>query len=163
MNTLIAVNIAPFGVGDELVEKAQKCIDFHAKQAMAVSFIPLVSLPIVYGVCAKMIIQLDKIFGIPTAKGWDSEILNDIIAGIIAAPALAIPLLGAGVASTYIKSIGETYAQAVVIVVSTSTPEELSDSVIVTNRVKKELQKIHASQREKRLARIRDEKLRAEV
>ena len=78
---------------EHISQKAQKCIESHVNQAIAVSFIPLVSVPIVYGVCAKMIVKLDKIFGIPTAKGWDSEILNDIIAGIVVAPELVIPLL----------------------------------------------------------------------
>jgi len=146
-----------------MVEKAQKCIDTHSKQAIAVSFIPLVSVPIVYGVCAKMIVQLDRIFGIPTAKGWDSEILHNVFAGVIAAPALAIPVLGAGVASAYIKSIGESYAKAVVAVVNNSTLEELSDSEIVSHRVKEELQKIHTKQREKRIERMNDRKIRAEV
>ena len=140
-----------------MVKKAQKCINTHAKQAVVISFIPLVSVPIVYGVCTKMIFQIDKIFGIPTSKGWDSEIINDLIAGIIAAPALAIPLLGAGMASAYIKSIGENYTKAVLAVVSTSTQEELIDGLLVAQRVKEELQKIHAQQREQRLERIRGE------
>jgi len=139
-----------------MVEKAQKCIEAHAKQAIAVSFIPLVSIPIVYGVCAKMIVKLDKIFGIPTAKGWDSEILQDVVTGVIVAPALAIPVLGAGVAATYIKSIGKNYAQAVASVVSTSTTQELSDNTFVTCRVKEELQKIHVKNREKQLERMKD-------
>jgi len=148
---------------NQMSKNAQKCIDTHAKQAIAVSFIPLVSLPIVYGVCAKMIIQIDKIFGIPTAKGWDSEIVTDIAAGVIAAPALAIPLLGAGVASAYIKSIGESYAKAVVAVVSASSPQELADGTFVACKVKEELQKIHAKQREKRLEQITSRKVKAEV
>ena len=131
--------------------KAQKSIDAHVKQAVGASFIPLVSLPIVYGICAKMILQLDKIFGIPTAKGWDSEIVQDIMAGIVAAPALIIPVLGAGVASAYVKSIGENYAQAVTNVVNTATSQELSDSKFVSRRIKEELNKIYAKQREKRL------------
>jgi len=135
-----------------IVEKAQKCIDAHAKQAIAVSFIPLVSIPIVYGVCAKMIVKLDKIFGIPTAKGWDSEILSDVLAGVVAAPALAIPLLGAGVASSYIKSIGEDYAGAAAVVVSVATPQELGDSAFVARRVKEELQIIYNKKREKLLS-----------
>ena len=139
-----------------MVEKAEKCIDVHAKQAIAVSFIPLVSIPIVYGVCAKMIVKLDKIFGIPTAKGWDSEILQDVVTGVIAAPALAIPVLGAGVASAYIKSIGKNYSQAVASVVSTSATQELSDGTFVKCRVKEELQKIHAKNREKQLERTKD-------
>jgi len=137
-------------------ENAQKCIDAHIKQAIAASFIPLVSLPIVYGICAKMILQLDKIFGIPTAKGWDSEIVQDLMAGIVAAPAMIIPVLGAGVASAYIKSIGEFYAQAVSIVVSTATSQELSDSTFVARQVKEELNKIYAKQHEKRLERINE-------
>jgi len=137
-------------------ENAQKSIDAHIKQAMAASFIPLVSLPVIYGICAKMILQLDKIFGIPTAKGWDSEIVQDLMAGIVVAPALIIPLLGAGVASSYIKSIGENYAQAVSIVVSTATSQELGDCTFVARRVKEELSKIHAKQREKRLERFND-------
>ena len=137
-------------------ENAKKSIDSHIKQAMAASFIPLVSLPIVYGVCAKMILQLDKIFGIPTAKGWDSEIVQDLMAGIVVAPALIIPVLGAGVASAYIKSIGENYAQAVSAVVSTATSQELSDSTFVACRVKEELNQIHAKQQKKRLERFNE-------
>ena len=137
-----------------MVEQAQDCIESHAKQAIAVSFIPLVSLPIVYGVCAKMIVKLDKVFGIPTAKGWDSEIVQDIMAGIIAAPALAIPFLGAGVAASFVKSIGNSYAQAVAAVVSISTTEELKDGAIVVERVKNELKKIYAKQRLERLERM---------
>ena len=144
-----------------MVGKANVCIESHAKQAIAVSFIPFISLPIVYGVCAKMIVQLDKIFGIPTAKGWDSEILNDILAGIVAAPALAIPVLGAGVASSYIKSIGESYATAVAEVVRTSTPQEISSTAIISPRVKEELQKIYAKQREKRKERMKSREMKA--
>jgi len=135
---------------------AQKCIDSHVKQAIAVSFIPLVSIPMVYGVCAKMIVKLDKIFGIPTAVGFDSEIVNDVMTGIIAIPGLAIPVLGAGVAVAYIKSIGENYAKAAAAVINDSTPKELNDKAFVTRRVKEELQKIYAKQHEIRLEQIRN-------
>ena len=135
-------------------EQAQDCIKAHAKQAIAVSFIPLVSLPIVYGVCAKMIIKLDKIYGITTATGWDSEITQDIMAGVIAAPALAIPFIGAGIAGAFVKSIGSSYSQAVAAVVTVSTPQELTDDAIVAERVKNELKKIYAKQRQERLERM---------
>ena len=137
----------------QMLEQAHACIKTHANQAIAVSFIPLISVPIVYGVCAKMIVQLDKIFGIPTSTGWDSEIVNNILAGVVAAPALMIPLLGAGAASVYIKSIGESYIKAVSAVLSRTTPEEQHDSEYITRSIKEELQKIHAQRREKRLER----------
>ncbi|MCL2204850.1 MAG: hypothetical protein FWB88_13045 [Defluviitaleaceae bacterium] len=139
---------------ESIKEQARECIDSHAKQAVAVSFIPFVSIPIVYGVCAKMIVRLDGIFGIPTAKGWDSEIVHDIMAGIIAAPALAIPFLGAGVASVYIKSIGENYARAVSTVLETATPEQHTDPVFLSRRVKEELHKNYAAQRKNRRRRM---------
>jgi len=134
-----------------MLENVRECIDSHAKQAVAVSFIPFISVPIVYGVCAKMIVALDKIFGIPTETGWDSEIVSDILAGVVAAPALAIPLLGAGAASIYIKSIGENYARAVAAVVSRATADELTDGAFIARRVKEELHDAHARRREKRV------------
>jgi len=103
-----------------------------------------------------MITKLDKIFGIPTAKGWDSEIVQDLVVGIIAAPALLIPVLGAGVAASYVKSIGANYAKAVAAVVSTSVPQELSDSRFVALRVKEELKKIHAVKRDEQFVRTKD-------
>jgi len=136
-----------------MTEKAQKCVETHAKQAVVVSFIPLVSIPIIYGVCAKMIIKLDKIFGIKTAKGFNSEIVYNIAAGIIAAPALAIPFLGAGIASVYIKSIGETYVEAVSAVVGSSTLQEISNNALTARRLKEELQKIYAKKRKDQLER----------
>jgi hypothetical protein len=97
-----------------------------------------------------MIVKLDKILGIPTAKGWDSEILHDVMAGVIAAPALAIPLLGAGVASAYIKSIGENYSHAVIEVLKTSSALEQKDNSFISRRIKEELHKRHVKQRERR-------------
>ena len=134
----------------QMNEQAHDCIEAHAKQAVAVSFVPFVSLPMVYGVCAKMIVNLDKIFGIPTAKGWDSEIVQDIIAGIIVAPALMIPILGAGVASEFVKSIGKNYAKAVTAVVSMSTHAELCDNKLVAEKVKSELNKIYKEESQER-------------
>jgi uncharacterized protein (DUF697 family) len=139
----------------QMLEQARACIETHANQAIAVSFIPLISTPIVYGVCTKMIVQLDKIFGIPTKKGWDSEIVNNILAGVIAAPALMIPILGAGVASVYIKSIGENYAKAVSTVLSHATDEERHDSEYITRSIKEELQKIYAQRHTQKRRKIR--------
>jgi len=136
-------------------EQAQQCIESHANQAFGVSFIPFISVPIVYGVCAKMIVQLDKIFGIPTVIDWDSEIVGDIFAGFVAAPALMIPLLGAGFASAYVKSIGQNYTQAIACVLAHTDMDALQDPKQVTHLIKEELHKIHAAKRENRIARKR--------
>jgi len=134
-------------------DDVDNCIEMHVKQALAVSFIPLVSAPVVWGVCVKMIVRLDGIFGIPTAKGWDSEILHDVMAGVIAAPVLAIPLLGAGAAAVFVRSIGTSYANAVESVLAVATEEERVDVNYVSTHVKAALKKQHEEKRERRRAR----------
>ena len=136
---------------DSKIEEANACIEANSKQAVAISFIPLVSVPLVHGLCVKMITQLDKIFGISTDKRFGSEIFSDILAGIMMAPAMAIPILGAGVAHTYIKCIGDYYAKAVAAVLASATPEDLEDKNLIADRVKKELQDMHNQRRVRRL------------
>jgi len=99
-------------------------------------------------------VQLDNIFAIPTAKGWDAEITGDVLAGIVAAPALAIPLLGAGAAAAYIRSIGDNYVRAITAVLDTATEEERQNPAFLHQRIKEEMQKNHAQRRERRRARM---------
>ena len=126
------------------------CVKSHGKQALTISFVPLVSAVLVQGICVKMILKLDKILGIPTAKGFDSEVYQDIFAGILMMPAMAVPILGAGVAKVHVMTIGEHYVKAVVEVLKTSTLAELADENIVHERIRAELAKIHQTRREKR-------------
>jgi len=132
------------------MEAANACIATHAQQAIAISFIPLVSVPLVHGLCAKMIVALNEIFGIP-ADG--AEIVSDILTGLVMAPAMAIPLLGAGVSHTYIKSIGQHYAQAVATVLAAATDEERNDNALIAERIERELHNIHQQQRARRMGR----------
>ena len=133
---------------DDLRVKGKACVSSHAAQALAVSFVPLVSLPLVHGVCVKMILSLDRIFGIPTAKGLGSEIFEDVLVGIIAAPVLMVPFLGAFAAAAYIRTTGEYYLEAVVRVVESGA--DLMDADIVSLRIKEELHAIHAKRRRRR-------------
>ena len=137
---------------DLRMKKANACIVAHSKQAIAISFVPLVSIPLIHGICVKMIVQLNGIFGIPTDKRFDSEIFSDILTGIVIAPAMAVPVLGAGVAHIYIKSIGECYAQAVSTVLNSIGGEELKNRIQLADRIKNELQNIHKQHRIQRLA-----------
>ena len=134
------------------MEAANACIAANSKQATVISFVPLVSIPLVHGICVKMIVQLNKIFGIPTDKRFDSEIFYDILTGIVMAPAMAIPVLGASVAYSYIKSIGECYAQAVITVLDSAEQEEIEDKNMIADKIKNELQKIHRQRRIQRMS-----------
>ena len=133
------------------IEAANACIVANTKQAVAISFVPLVSIPLVHGICVKMIVQLDKIFGIPTDKGFSSEIFHDILTGIVIAPAMAVPVLGAGVAHFYIKTVGEYYVKAVASVLDSVEKEKVLDRAYISNRINKELQNIHMKQRTQRM------------
>ena len=128
------------------------CIESHSKQALAISFVPLISVPLVHGVCVKMIMQLDKILGIRTAKGLDSEIFEDVLVGIIAAPAMMIPFVGAFAAATYIKTTAEYYLDTAMKVVAASSDCELEDSALIAGRIKEELHSIHTARRKRRAA-----------
>jgi len=108
-------------------------------------------------VCTKMIVKLDKIFGIPTELGWDSEIVQDLFAGIVAAPALLVPFLGAGAAAVFVKSVGQNYAAAISAVLESPTPPDLTDKKEISARIKEELKKIHAAKRGKRNERIKNQ------
>ena len=135
---------------DSRMDAANACIDANSKQAVAISFVPLVSIPLVHGICVKMIVQLDKIFGIPTDTRLGSEIFHDILTGIVMAPAMAIPILGAGVAHGYIKSIGECYAKAVATVLDSAQEDEISDRNRIADKIKNELQNMHKQRRTQR-------------
>ena len=135
------------------MKAAKLCITANSKQAIAISFVPFISIPLVHGICIKMIMQLNKIFGIPTDKRFGSEIFNDILTGIVMTPAMAIPVLGAGVAHTYIKSIGEYYAQAVATVLDSATKDELENRNLIADKIKNELENIHNQRRAQYIAR----------
>jgi len=136
---------------DSRMEAANACISANSKQAVAISFIPLVSTPLVHGICVKMIVQLNKIFGIPTDTRFGSEIFNDVLAGVVLAPAMAIPLLGAGMAHVYIKYIGQDYAKAVATVLESAEKEEIEDGNLIADRIKNELQNMYKQRRTRRL------------
>jgi len=136
---------------DSRIEAANACIKYSSRQAVVISFVPLVSIPLIHGICVKMIVQLNRIFGIPTDMRFGSEIFHDILTGIVIAPAMAIPVLGAGVAHVYIKSIGEYYSRAVMAVLDSVEKEEIEDRSRIADRIKYELQNMHKQRRTQRM------------
>lgn len=137
---------------DSLSEKRQKRIEKmkqlgnecnvkYADKAMKIGFLPGGCIPFVYGICIKMLVEIDKIFGIKTAKGFEEEIFANIIVGIIATPLMTIPLVSAGVAYAYVGSVGETYINSIVAVIHRSSDRELNDNALMAERIREELQR----------------------
>jgi len=128
---------------DTRIEAANTCIAINSKQAAAISFVPLVSVPLVHGICVKMIVKLNKIFGIPTDNRFGSEIFNNILTGIVMAPAMAMPILGSAVSHIYVKSIGQYYIKAVVTVLNSVDKKELENRNLIADKIKNELENMH--------------------
>ena len=91
--------------------QGKTCIKKYSKRALKASFLPIVSVFLVHGVCAAMQAELDKIFGIGTAK---DEKHSNIALGVVATPFMVIPLWGAIPAEAYVQTVGESYMKALV-------------------------------------------------
>ena len=94
-----------------LTLQGKECIEVFSKRALKASFLPLVSLPLVQGLCLAMQTELDKIFDVGTAKG---EKYSNIALGIFATPLMLIPLLGAIPSEAYVRTVGKSYMKALI-------------------------------------------------
>ena len=94
-----------------LTAQGRECIRKYSKKAMQASFLPLVSIPLVHGLCVAMQAELEKIFAIGTAKG---EKYSNIALGVLATPFMAVPLWGAIPASAYVQTVGESCLKAMI-------------------------------------------------
>ena len=91
--------------------RGKKCIEVFSKRALKASFLPIVSLPMVHGLCVAMQTELDKIFNIGPVK---TEKYSNIALGVIATPFMAIPLLGAVPSEAYVRTVGKSYMKALI-------------------------------------------------
>ena len=94
-----------------LTVQSNECVRRYSKRAMKASFLPIVSLFLVHGLCIAMKAELDKIFNIGAAK---NEKYSDIALGVLVTPFIAIPLVGAIPAESYVKIVGESYIKALI-------------------------------------------------
>jgi len=96
---------------EQLAEQGKKCIEKHSRKAVTATFVPLVSVPLVHSLCAAMLSELNKIFGVDAVK---SEQPSNIALGVIMTPLMAIPLWGAVAASSYIETVGKSYLDVLI-------------------------------------------------
>jgi len=122
-----------------LKDRANSCIQKHAQSAQNIGWIPGGCIPIVHGICIKMLYDLEKTVGIRTVQGFGADIFANIIVGAIATPFMAVPLLSVAVARGYVESVGENYLNALLEVIKRSTDAELRNIDLVSARIKEEL------------------------
>ncbi len=123
-------------------ETGNRIISEYASSAEKIGFIPGVCIPVVYGMCIKMIGDLNDLAGFKSGEHFADEIFKDVILGLMTAPFMCIPLISAAAAAAYIEQIGEDYMKALFSVIDLSSDYELKDNALVKERLKKELSKI---------------------
>lgn len=133
----------------DIEEKGKKVISDYASSAMKIGAIPGGCIPIVYGICIKMIADLNDLAGFNSGKKFADEIFTDVVVGLIVTPLMLVPFLSALTAFAYIQTIGDNYLGALLKVIDLSLDQELTDNMLVKERLKKELEKMKNNRRKK--------------
>lgn len=120
-------------------QEGNECIHQYKESATKVSIVPAGCIPIVHGMCVKMITDLNGIAGFSSGKDFATEIFSDFIIGVVATPIMMIPLLSIAAATAYIEAVGESYLKAMLNVIDKSTDKELQDKLLMKERLKEEL------------------------
>lgn len=122
-------------------QKCYDCVQSYSRKATKIGFLPVGCIPIVHSMCIKMVVELNKIVGITSNKGFASEVFTDALVGAVVTPFMAVPLLSAAAASSYIEVIGDTYSKTLLAVVEKSSDEELKNNALISKRIKEEIKK----------------------
>ena len=121
---------------ENLEREGKWCVEKYSDKAMKIGFLPVGCIPIVHGLCIKMISELNGIFGI---RYVDNEKLGDFVIGLISTPFMAVPLLSAAVASAYVQTVGEDYLACLLSVANRHANLELEDQEQIVELIKKNL------------------------
>lgn len=97
----------------EKKKEGRLIVEAYAKKATKAARVPLAGIPFVHRNCAKMIGELNELFGIKHSKGYSSEVIASSLLGTAATPFMAVPGLSMVVAGTYIEAVGKTYLKAI--------------------------------------------------
>lgn len=125
----------------ELRNKGQSCVESYGDKAKKIGFVPIGCIPIIHGMCVKMLMDLNKIVGINSAKGFATDIFTDVVIGVIATPLMGVPLLSAAIATAYVQTVGEAYLDALMYVIERSSDGELKNNELVSKRIREKLRK----------------------
>lgn len=122
----------------DLERRGKRCVEEYSDKAMKIGFLPLGCIPVVHGLCIKMVSELNGIFGI---RHVDNEKLADFVIGLISTPFMAVPLLSAAVATAYVQTVGEDYLACLMNVAKRHANLEIEDQEQIVALIKKNLKK----------------------
>lgn len=119
-----------------------KIIKDYVSKAGKIGIIPSGCIPIIHGMCIKMIAELNSVAGFKYGKNFAREIFVDAVIGIVAIPFMTVPILSSIVACAYVKTVGENYLKALISVIHLSSDKRMADDELVKERLKEELFKL---------------------
>ncbi len=117
----------------ELKNRGIDCINKYCKKAAKAGWVPALSIPYIHGIRNKMMVELNKIFGLKIGE----DRIVAVIVGIVASPLLAIPLLSRITAEAYLSTIGESYLEALVDLTKKHSNCELERDELLVEEIKK--------------------------
>lgn len=111
----------------------------NSYSAKRIGYLPVGCIPIIHGICIKMIIELNDIFEIKGSKDFAADIFVYIVTGIVVSPFMAVPVFSSTAAASYVESIGENYLRVLLDVFRRSNDKEIKDMDLMRERIKTEL------------------------
>ena len=117
------------------------CIKSYSRKVQKIGWVPGGCIPFVHGLCIAMIAELNRVAKINSSKQFADQIFANAVVAVISTPFMAIPVLSAVVATAYIESVGETYLDSLISVISVSTNKELQNADLMAARIKAEIEK----------------------
>lgn len=124
---------------ERLKAEGSSCVEKYANRAMYIGFIPIVSIPIVHGLCVSVVSDLEKMAGLDSLD--NDQIIANIVVGAIMTPLMAIPLFGGLVAGGYVHAAGEGALEALISVVENNSEVDLRNKETVIRKMKEEMNK----------------------
>ena len=126
---------------EEFRKKGMECVEKYTDKALKIGVVPWGCIPIVHGLCIKMLIELNRLVSINSAKRYATDIFTDVVVGVIATPFMGVPLVSSAVAAAYVKSFGKTYLDALMSVIERSNDSDLKNTDLMAKRIREELEK----------------------
>ena len=125
----------------DIERKGKSVVENYVSAATKIGFVPGGCIPIIHGMCIKMIADLTKIAGLDLANISSEEIFADVIVGLIVTPFMVVPILSSVAATAYVQTTGDGYLKAMMSVISLSSDQELKDTDLIKKRLKEELKR----------------------
>lgn len=123
----------------QIEEEGKRVISNYESAATKIGFVPGGCIPIVHGMCIKMISDLNSVAGFKTSKNFAEDVFANVIVGAIVTPFMVIPILSVVVAAGYVGGVGENYLKAMLNVINLSSDSELTNNTLIKERLKHEL------------------------